>query len=417
MIFTPYPDEAQVIEAIKHVRNDDYVLLRLTQTMIDKNNLDANELFRAMLYNHGIADYDDLKNGGNHGIVCVCKLILPERTQDVRIKFYRVNNTRGDRRFSIEMLGRKAREGVFQEGDLLYISAYSDSQGNKGIFIVNLTHNVPSESAIIQAIGIDPIAQKFQEIKPRLLEIRRGGFYANSKGAGAVAPKDVGDTLESLLNLHTNNYAGADLDGLIELKAKSAKTLDTLFTLRPQFAGTEVARFELDDRSRVSAFARLYGYDSEKHPGYSSLYITIGSEDYPQNNRGFYLEVNEKEPKVCIMRINPQTQKKEEVAYWSFSDLRRQLIQKHPATLWFKADVNTDGAIAKFAYPQIEFTRSPQFMTFLSLIKMGIITYDWRGYTTKTGNYSGKNHGNAWRIKPAYRSQLFGETEIISDDE
>ena len=33
-------------------------------------------------------------------------------------------------------------------------------------------------------------------------------------------------------------------------------------------------------------------------------------------------------------------------------------------------------------------------MTFLSLIKSGIITYDWRGYTSKTGKYSGKNHGN-----------------------
>lgn len=29
-------------------------------------------------------------------------------------------------------------------------------------------------------------------------------------------------------------------------------------------------------------------------------------------------------------------------------------------------------------------------MTFLSLIKSGIITYDWRGYTSKEGKYKGK---------------------------
>lgn len=53
-------------------------------------------------------------------------------------------------------------------------------------------------------------------------------------------------------------------------------------------------------------------------------------------------------------------------------------------------------------------------MTFLSLIKTGIITYDWRGYTSKSGKYTGKNHGNAWRIKPAAKSELFGELDKIN---
>ena len=61
----------------------------------------------------------------------------------------------------------------------------------------------------------------------------------------------------------------------------------------------------------------------------------------------------------------------------------------------------------------VEYSRTPQFMTFLSLIKSGIITYDWRGYTSKTGKYSGKNHGNAWRIKPNAKAELFGEIEKV----
>ena len=61
----------------------------------------------------------------------------------------------------------------------------------------------------------------------------------------------------------------------------------SLFTLRPSFDGTEVALYEKNDRNRVSAFARLYGYFSEKHPECKSLYITIGSEAAPQNNQGF----------------------------------------------------------------------------------------------------------------------------------
>lgn len=75
-----------------------------------------------------------------------------------------------------------------------------------------------------------------------------------------------------------------------------------------------------------------------------------------------------------------------------------------------------NGDILQFKYNAIEFSRSPQFMTFLSLIKSGIVTYDWRGYITKTGAYSGKNHGNAWRIKSNSKSDLFGEISVISFD-
>lgn len=413
MIFAPYADEAVIINRIHKVRNSDYILLRLTATMIEKNNLDANALFREMLYNYDIVDYEILENGGMNAVGFSSTLILPERTEIIRLNFYRVNNARGDRRFSIETIKKKYREKIFAEGDLLYISCYRDKEEKSAIFIVNLTHNIPSEEDIQKVIGLDPITQKFMEIKPRLREIIKGGYYDNSKGAGKIAPKDVGDTLESLLKVKTNNSPGADLDGLIELKAKSAKTLDTLFTLRPWFEGTEVATVEPNDRNRVSAFTRLYGYDSDKHPESSSLYITIGSADYPKNGQGFFLEVDEINEEVCLMRINPVSSKKEKTAFWRFNDLRKQLMDKHPATLWFAATKRTVDGIVQFKYTEIEYSRAPQFMTFLSLIKSGIITYDWRGYTSKTGKYSGKNHGNAWRIKPNAKAELFGEIEKV----
>ncbi len=413
MIFTPYPDEQNVIKRISNIRSDSYMLIRLTQTMIDKNNLDANEFLRALLFNHNIVDYELLENGGINGIEYPSTLILSGKTENVRLKFYRVNNKRGDRRFSIETIKRKWHDGLLDVGDLLYISIYNDINSTPVIYIINLSRNVPSDSEIRDAIGLDAISTKFAEIKPRLREIVATGYHDNSKGMGKEAPKDVGDTLESLLRVSTNNSPGADLDGLIELKAKGAKTLDTLFTLRPLFDGTEVASFEENDRNRVSAFARLYGYDSDKHAGYSSLYITIGSEDYPQNGQGFYLDVDEEQSIVKLMRKNPDSGKRDLTAYWNFDDLEAQLLNKHPSTLWFKAVKREENGIIQYKYTDIEFSKAPQFMTFLSLIKSGIITYDWRGYTTKSGKYSGKNHGNAWRIKPAAKDQLFGMIETI----
>lgn len=414
MIFTPYSDESAIINSIHKLRNEDYALLRMTYTMIDKNNLDANGILRDLLYTWRLVDYEALEHGGSYGVSYDAFFIQDGRTDIVRLKFYRVKNARGDRRFSIENVKRRMQRGEINEGDLLYISVFRRSDGQPQIFFINLTHNIPSKQDIFNAVGVDAITELFEKIKPELRRIICGGFYDNSKGYGAISPKDVGDTLEALLGIETNNRNDADYNGLIEVKSKgSSRTLDTLFTLRPHFEGTRVAEYEPNDRNRVSAFARLYGYDSDAHLGYSSLYITIGSYEAPQNNQGFYLHVNDEERVVNLVWVNPRNGRREIAAFWLFDELQEMLYLKHPSTLWVKAESREVNGLVQFKYNEIEFSRAPQFTTFLSLIKAGIITYDWRGYTTKEGRYSGKNHGNAWRIKPYAKSELFGEIEPI----
>ena len=414
MIFTPYSDEANVINMIRRYRNEDYALIRMTYTMIDKNNLDANGILRDLLFNWGLVDYEQLDNGGRFGISYDALFVQNGKKELIKLKFYRVANNRGDRRFSIETIKQRMANGEINEGDLLYISMFRQTNGIPLIYLINLTHNIPSENDLLNAVGVDAITDLFYQIKPRLQEIVHGGFFNNSKGYGPIAPKDVGDTLEALLGINTNNRNNADYNGLIEIKSKGGnRTLDTLFTLRPQFDGTRVAAYEPSDRNRVSAFARIYGYDSDAHPGYNSLYITIGSMEAPQNNQGFYLLVNEETRMVNIVWQDSLTLKREIAAYWSFDALRQQLYLKHPSTLWVKAESREVNGMVQFKYNEIEFSRAPQFTTFLSLIKAGVITYDWRGYTTKEGRYVGKNHGNAWRIKPYAKSDLFGEIETV----
>ena len=409
MIFIPYAKEQSFINMIHEVRAGEYILVRMTPTMIGKNNIDANAVFRELLENAGIVDYETLEHGGKNGILSDALFIKDSGTNKVKLNFYRVNNDRGDRRFSVETIKRKMMNGEINPGDLLYFSTYRDVNNEPHIFMINLTSNTPNKEQIKAAVGMDTISGKFEDIKPLLKEIMESGWHDNSKGEGAKAPKDVGDTLESLLSVPTNNRSGADIDGLIEIKSKGAtKTLDTLFTLRPSFEGTAVAGYEKNDRNRVSAFARYYGYESDKHPDCNSLYITIGSKESPQNNQGFYLDVDDEESLVNLMWKNPRTGQDEVTAFWRFKDLKNQLEEKHPSTLWVSADERTVGNMVQFKYTKIEFSRTPQFMTFISLIKAGIITYDWRGYTTKSGPYVGKNHGNAWRIKPKAKDDLFG---------
>lgn len=415
MIFVPYPDEMSIINRIHKIRSNEYALLRLTKTMIDKNNLDANDILRSLLLNEGIVDYEQLEHGGDNGVVAPALFVQEFKTEQISLKFYRVKNDRGDRRFSIESVKRRAAAKEINEGDLIYISVLRKEDGSPLIYLINLTHNTPDTEAIFAALGSDLVSKTYKHIKPKLQKIVEGGFYYNSKGVGNFAPKDVGDTLEALLGIKTNNRDTADYQGVIEIVAKGeSPTMDTLFTLRPHFEGTAIETYEANDRQRVSAFARYYGYDSDKHPGCSSLYITIGSADAPQNNQGFFLDVNEKTARVNLKRTDPKTNKTEITAFWSFNELKEQLYQKHPSTLWVKAERRVVNNIVQFRYTEIEFSRAPRFTTFLSLIKAGKITYDWRGYTSKTGRYTGKNHGNAWRIKPNAKVELFGDIEKIS---
>lgn len=402
MQFIPYDDELEVINNLHKYNSNDYTVIRLTQTMLNKSIIDANGFLRTLLLDNDLLDFRNLTDK----VYLTANLVLGNQKHEVKISFYKANK-RGDERFWIYGLGKFIKSSQINVNDLIYITV----NNQKELTLFNVTHSIPQNSTIIELFGQDKVEDSLNRLIPQIKAIARQGFHNNSKGVGKIAPKDAGDTLESLLGIQTNNSQEADFEGIIELKSKSAKTLDTLFTLRPNFEGTPVAEFELNDRSRVSAFARLYGYDSDKHLGYKSLYITIGSEENPQNNQGFYLEVNDRDN---IVELRKQENKKSFLAaFWTFKALEEELHKKHPATLWVKVESKMDGEVAQFKYIEAELTRSPQFMTFLSLIKSGAITYDWRGYTTPSGKYAGKNHGNAWRIKNKQRNLLFGSTEVI----
>lgn len=417
MIFEPYDDERAVMRRIhRHAGTSDYAIIRVTQTMVDKNNIDANGLFRLFLEDAGVVDYNALPPGGANKEVTEAVFIQADREDPFELRMYTVAGSggRSDRRFSIETFAQKVREHRIEVDDLLYFCTRNRPDGTHQICMIDVTHNIPNDISLQHCFGRDATQQALDELREQLRSVVQGGPYANVKGVGNISPKDAGDTFESLMGIKTNNDPGADYHGLIEFKTKLAKTLDTLFTLRPRFDGTPIADYEPNDRSRVSAFARKYGYESEKHPGQQSLYITIASEQAPRNGQGFYLQVDYDLRRVNLMHHEPAGDIV--TAYWNFVELRQELENKHPATLWVTAEVvqsGTTSRVALFRYTQAGFSQTPQFTTFLTLIEQGIISYDWRGYTSPTGSYVGKNHGNAWRIDRRYKDELFDRMEIL----
>lgn len=415
MIFIPYPDESNVISDVNSIRNSEYALVRLTPTMIEKNNTDCNGFFRSMLKKIDVVDYDMLGHGKDAGVYKECLFIHDSDVTKVKMNFYVVNNSRGDKRWSLYGLKDMSRIGLINVGDLLMFSSYVSEKGETIIFLVNLTHNIPDTKFLLSIIGVDEVNKLFERIKPALKDIIiNKGYIPNYKGVGKEAPKDIGETLEHQLNVETNNRNKADIDNLIELKGKgSSSTKDTLFTLRPSFDGTYISRVEPNDTHRVKVFPIYYGYPSTRHEGCNDLYVTIGIKEAPQNKHGLYLEVDEKKNIVKLMGPNCKSHKIEMAAFWKFDDLEKSLMLKHKSTLWIDADKEMKDGMMYYNFKEIEFSRAPKFATFIALIKSGEITYDWRGHTSLENIYSGVNKGNAWRIKPASREKLFGSIETV----
>ena len=159
MLFIPYEDEQKVINMIHEVRNSDYSLLRLTPTMIGKNNIDANGVFREMLLAEDIVDYEIMENGGENGESVTALYIQADKTTPVKLKFYRVSNQRGDRRFSLQTIKRKAANGEMNVDHLLYFSTYRDENDEPIVYLINLTSNVMSclmfiKSEIMKSVNI-----------------------------------------------------------------------------------------------------------------------------------------------------------------------------------------------------------------------------------------------------------------------
>ena len=411
----PCLNEQNVINEISRYNDAEFTLIRLTTTMLNKSIIDANYFLRSLLKNADILDYDKIKNGE--------KLYAPTAFFDTKgeghileTSCYLVNANKGksgriDKRFWPNGIKSFMRIDEINIGDLiLFTTGKIDNENH--IVIINITKNVSSTIAFSRIFVKNDFNEAWSRLKKMIISISNRGYIPNVKGAGKQDPKDVGETMEAQINMLPNNEKKADFEDKIELKAKSGfNTKDTLFTLRPNFEGTPIADIEPNDKKRVTAFQRKYGYLTEKYPNHKSLFITIGNKNAPQNGQGFFLDVNESKQRVELKHLS--SSKITMTAHWSFDSLRKTLKEKHPATVWLTADVRIINEIVEFHYNKAELTKSPQFQTFIDLIRTGGIVYDWRGRTALNSKLKSVNKGNAWRMNPKFRATLFNEIEEI----
>ncbi|MCY6371235.1 MvaI/BcnI family restriction endonuclease [Clostridium ganghwense] len=387
-LFFPNYEEEQIMQFIQKYCRNDFALIRITPTMLNKSIIDASEMFRIILKDSCIIDYDTLTNK----VFDKTYLFLKDKIKEIKTSFYTAN-TRKDPRFWIYAL-----KNYISVDTLIYFTTHESK-----LIAIPLIDNDNLETLLVNIFGErDKDKAIIKELCDKLQDIKNRGWI-ESVSPNKLNPKDVGETLEAALGIKPNTLISADYKGEIELKAKRAdsKTKDTLFSMIPNWDISEI--------KGSNEMILTYGYPSnkEKYKGYKDLYVTVSTTPNPQ---GLYMGIDYENEVIFQRYSNGKINK--DVCVWEFEKVKEKLYTKHPKTMWLLAENKKINEKINFKYNKVTLTQRPIFSQFLSLIEQGILTYDWRGRVREDGT-GYKDKGHCFRISPKYRNLLFGETKEI----
>jgi hypothetical protein len=388
--FLPNEEEQKKIQLIQQYCRNEFALIRLTSTMLEKSIIDASDPLRTILREYDIVNYDNLLQGKEYKILKDSHVFLDSNIVNMRTSFYRPTTKLGDPR--IWTYGLKK---YIPSGTLIYFTVF---QGN--LVVIPLITTESLEKLLPEYFGGNEDYLILEELMQRLSII--SNQWIKSVSPFKSSPKDVGETLEKCLGISPNSVAQADFKGAIELKCKraGAGNLDTLFSMVPNW--------DISALKSSTDIMMTYGYPSNKYSGFKDLYVTVSNKP---NNQGLFLEVDD-EKRIINQRstINGIIN---EVCSWEYSAVKKKLQEKHPKTAWLVAEEKVINGEIHFNYNKLQLTQRPIFSQFTTLINQGIVTYDWRG-RVRTDRTGYKDKGHCYRILPRNRSLLFGETSDVT---
>ncbi|MGG4467386.1 MvaI/BcnI family restriction endonuclease [Paenibacillus alvei] len=393
VLFLPKQQENQLIQIIQKYCRNEFALIRMTDTMLNKSIIDASEEFRGIV-RETILDYRRINKGKEFKQLHPSIVISPSGILENQTSFYRPETKNGDPRFWIYKL-----KGVVNPLELVYFTVH-DSR----LVAIPLVDYPEFEENIISFFGDNDDEEEIvKEFKDKISAVKRKGWVL-SVSPNKLNDKDIGDTLERELGVNLNNLPLPDFKGEIEVKGKTlgSGTKDSLFSMVPDWKISPV--------KKANDMALYYGYSDNEYVGYNALFVTVGIKPNPQ---GLFLEVDEENEMIhqkCIKNGAII-----DVCYWKFEDIKKKLFAKHPKTMWIVADKKVINKQIHFNYLKVQYTHGPIFSQFISLVQQGVITFDWRRRAKTDPNAqdipkSKMDYGHGFRMDPSKRNLLFGET-------
>lgn len=398
MEFIPNHEESILISSIQNYSRNEFTLVRLTRTMLDKSIIDANSEIVNLLKKYDILNYDELVDGLK--IYRNSLISLANEVREVKTSFYRPKakpKKPGDPRFWPSKLG-----GLLAVDTMMYITVQDSS-----LVIIPLVESACENNLLEDIFGkLEDYTDSYNEILVELASIQ--DKWIKSCSPYKRHHKDVGDTLEEYFQIPVNNSGKADYKEEIEFKSKrrKSKTKDTLFS--------QVPDWELSTIKSAKSMILTYGYNSrhKNRQGYKDLYVSVTTKPNPQ---GLYLETDD--VSMLLRQFytgdDKNSMKPIDPCVWEYEILKSRLYEKHPKTMWVVADEEVINGEIHFRYNSVEFTERPIFSQFISLIDQNIICYDWRGSREIDGK-GREDKGHAFRLNSAKnRKLLFGEVQKI----
>lgn len=389
--FLPNETEQDLILLVQEFIRNDFALIRMTDTMLSKSIIDASYEIRMVMKDAGLVDYSTMQKGQGGKLVLDSAILSHEGVIINSSSFYRPNTKLGDPRFWIYNF-----KNIVRSNDLVYFTVYEGQ-----FFAIPLTNNKQELRKLLEVAFSNAVES---ELISKLRDVlQRGWIPSIAPNTYPPAPKDVGETLETILGITSNNHTSADFKGQIELKTKSSKqTNSTLFSCVPNWGISQI--------SSSADMILTYGYKSNKYEDFCDLYVTVTNKP---NNQGLFLKTNDEENLLLQNHINSINSITKETCKWEYAVLKDRLNKKHPKTAWITAERKQENGITYFRYTEIEITHGPIFTQFLLMIEQGLIVFDWRG-RVKYDKSGYKDKGHAFRLKPRAESLLFGSTVKIS---
>jgi hypothetical protein len=378
-LFKPTNEESRVIEIINNYNLNEFALIRMTPTMIDKSIIDASYGLRKILFDNKLIDFKDLTPGGAKKYKD--SIILTDSIIETKTSFYRPKSKNGDPRFWPYNLTKYVKAD-----ELIYLTIHENR------LIAIPVRDVPSINQNIKNVLGDPEESEVVVKLKKQLSVLRSIGNIESISPNKRAPKDVGMTLEHFLGIKVNSLKTPDYLGKIEIKSKRDDSKkDSLFSKVPDK--------EISNYKKVKDIIQKFGY-YDKVNERIALYNDITTKP---NNQGLYLFPANDD--LILYQKFRKDGSEDEVCAWYYETLKKSLEIKHPTTLWVDAQetLNTEGKI-QFKYKNFELTTKPVFSEFISLIERDLINFDWKGHIK---NGKKRDHGPGFRIDKVNRKYLF----------
>ena len=243
----------------------------------------------------------------------------------------------------------------------------------------------------------DYIIEKFHQVKAL-------GFVQSKRSHNT----GIGKTFEDYVGVVENNLDEPDLAGFeIKTHREQSQSYGTLFTKSPNFPPK--ANNYLKDK---------FGSPYDDNPGLKNLHTSMFASKY-NSYKGIYSFRLHNDSKNRVLKIEVFDAKSnnliDDSVGYTYDSLERIIKRKIKNLFFVKAETKVLSDVEYFYFNGASIYTDPSLDKFLKLIDDGLIMYDIRIGSYKSGKNYGKahDHGSGFRIMESNIHLLFAHNEMV----